>query len=527
MRNVTTRKVLIRAVMLFSFPLSAFSFPGGFSESPSVTVDTSIERIDMDNDGMIDPWETANGLNVGLDDSGLDPDGDGYTNIREYNAGQNPQVAEPHWLPSSIASFTLHTRQQVIDGDSDGMPDAWETAHGLNPGVHDAGLDPDGDGLTNIEEYNSGTDPQVDDWAGPSVAVSVNVLIDTGGYPFDMVADSDSDGMPDWWEYKYGLNMSSNDASADPDGDTVSNLDEFLTGMLPNSNDTWGIVIAFSPLWTLDGIGLPPDTDGDGMRDWWEILFGLNINIDDSALDPDGDGRTNFDEYNAGTNPQVDDWAGPSRMASAGFSVDTGGFNGGYAPDGDSDGMPDWWETFYGLNPIVNDAAANPDGDALTNIEEYNAGTNPSLFDWLESGPGFGNLFVLDTGGKFVDFDGDGMPDWWERKFFGDITNALSVLDADGDRLSNYGEYVAGTDPGDDLSTFTIAEYYVLSPVPDEFVIKWDTVPERIYMVFASTNLLSPWPTTAVYQTAGDGTQKVYTNSNPAERFFRLGVELE
>jgi type VI secretion system Hcp family effector len=46
------------------------------------------------------------------------------------------------------------------DSDNDGLPDAWETANGLTVGVNDADLDLDGDGFTNYEEYQLGTDPR-------------------------------------------------------------------------------------------------------------------------------------------------------------------------------------------------------------------------------------------------------------------------------------------------------------------------------------------------------------------------------
>lgn len=46
------------------------------------------------------------------------------------------------------------------DSDGDGMPDAWEIAHGLADGVNDAHLDADGDGFTNLQEYQLGTDPR-------------------------------------------------------------------------------------------------------------------------------------------------------------------------------------------------------------------------------------------------------------------------------------------------------------------------------------------------------------------------------
>jgi len=94
------------------------------------------------------------------------------------------------------------------DADKDGMDDAWETAHGLNPALNDRNGDLDADGLTNVTEYLLGTKPNN--------------------------RDTDGDGLPDGWEWRHGLNpASAADAASDLDGDGVSNLVEYLQGRDP------------------------------------------------------------------------------------------------------------------------------------------------------------------------------------------------------------------------------------------------------------------------------------------------------
>jgi len=121
---------------------------------------------------------------------------------------------------SQVVVPQLDPRGKEGDEDGDGLPDDWEMDHGLNPlDASDASGDPDGDGLTNEQEYRAGTDPR-----NP---------------------DTDRDGLPDGWEVRYGLDPLDdgsldprNGPDGDPDGDGLSNLEEFLYGTNPISSAT-------------------------------------------------------------------------------------------------------------------------------------------------------------------------------------------------------------------------------------------------------------------------------------------------
>jgi hypothetical protein len=53
--------------------------------------------------------------------------------------------------------------------------------------------------------------------------------------------------------------------------------------------------------------------------------------------------------------------------------------------DTDSDGLPDSWETTYFGSITSQNGTGDPDGDGLTNYQEYLAGTHPNLKVWITS----------------------------------------------------------------------------------------------------------------------------------------------
>jgi hypothetical protein len=71
--------------------------------------------------------------------------------------GDGAPVEQTMWVDDLL----LATARPVTDADSDGVPDTWEIAQGLNPNdASDAKKDADNDGFSNLAEYLCGTDPR-------------------------------------------------------------------------------------------------------------------------------------------------------------------------------------------------------------------------------------------------------------------------------------------------------------------------------------------------------------------------------
>lgn len=67
-------------------------------------------------------------------------------------------------LPATFGAQNVYlafrpTAGQILDTDGDGLPDSYETAHGLNINFNDAAGDADSDTYSNLVEYQRGTNP--------------------------------------------------------------------------------------------------------------------------------------------------------------------------------------------------------------------------------------------------------------------------------------------------------------------------------------------------------------------------------
>jgi hypothetical protein len=131
-----------------------------------------------------------------------------------------------------------------------------------------------------------------------------------------------------------------------------------------------------------------------------------------------------------------------------------------------------------------------------------------------------GDLLVSELSG---DSDGDGMPDWWEDSYFGGRVAADADGHGDTDGTKNYDEYIAGTLPTDAGSVFELEAIY---RVGSNTVIRWSSVPGRLYDVKWSSNAVASGFSNLETNLTATGESLSYTNSHTAGSmmYYRIGV---
>src|SRR5207247_5989159 len=108
------------------------------------------------------------------------------------------------------------------------------------------------------------------------------------------------------------------------------------------------------------------------------------------------------------------------------------------------------------------------------------------------------------------------------------INPATDSADPDGDRLNNYQEWRAGTNPTNAQSVLRLKPPLWLG---SDLVVTWESVEGRSYFLEGSTNLASPasfHPLAA--NIPGQAGTTTYTHTNAAGTgfyFYRIGVEYD
>jgi len=232
---------------------------------------------------------------------------------------------------------------------------------------------------------------------GDGVADTLESLL--GADPVN--ADTDGDGIPDAWEIRHGFNPRVNDAEADPDGDGLNNRREWELGLDPRASDTGQVRVSFeSPSSTV------PESAGT-----------LEIGVALSATPPHGNHVTARVRVLGGSATNGSDYelAAPVTLDFSGRGT----------------------RRTVTLRLIPDSEKEPPENVTLRLVAIVGA---------LPGRDCEHRITITDAALTADDSDGDGLPDAWELRYFGNLNQGPDD-DPDGDGEPNRRECLLGRTP--------------------------------------------------------------------------------
>jgi len=371
----------------------------GSSYSNVISIEGTDPTVaDTDGDGMVDGFEVTNALDPYVNDAFQDLDGDRYPNIFEYKKGSDVAdslslpaidfVVDPS-VPASgnvyntiAAAFAAVADDHQIVTVKDGQYAGSSNVNLSFPTSHPILLiSENGAAYTDLDAEESSR----------VFTIATNSVIDGFTFRNGVAATGGSilvqGGAPAWINCVFLDNAATTSGGAiyQNDGDSLILHSTFSCNSAPAGSAigvlAGSVTIDKSILWNRGASEIDPAS-------------GVSVHVNDSIVTfgHSGVGNINSDPLLTRSghlslgSPAINqgdilftslvDMDGEARPV--GSSTDLGADE--YI-DSDSDGLPDWWESLhFGEAESVTSSSGNADGDGLTNLQEYQQGSDPTNY---------------------------------------------------------------------------------------------------------------------------------------------------